>query len=351
MRKIILSLTFVTALIGIIIGLFLRAKGPKPNLSTLTPPEKLSIVGVTASFDEEASLQRFAQAADKLSVYSPGFYNISPDGQLQRLPVKHRDVFLSLARQNKLTILPLIGDGFDGRRVQLLLNNQEIQKEFIRQLVAEAKAEDFDGWALDIEVLSPRDRESFTRLIRAVSADLHDSGLLLKVILFAKTAEKSSYPGQAQDYAALGQYVDYAGLMFYTVHNERTGPGAQAPLSWYRETLAYAQSQIPKDKIIVGLTTLGFEWGPATVRELTFPQTIKRIADYGATVRYDSASSSAVAIYVKDGSEYVIWYEDSDTITEKMRIAVEEFGQHTFAFWRLGAEDPKLWDFITNYSN
>ncbi len=361
MSKIIVSVTLlVAALIGITIGLFLQVKEPKSvqlppqkeqNVPAPTPQKKISIVGVTASFDEETSLQRFAEVADKLSIYSPGLYNISRAGQLQQLSVKHRDTFLSHARNNNLTILPLIGDGFDSSRVQLLLNNKEIQKEFIRQLVEEAKNQDFDGWALDIEVLSPQDRDAFTEFIRDVAFDLHDNGLLLKVILFAKTAQKSSYPGRAQDYAAIGQYADFLGLMFFTFHNEATGPGAQAPLSWYRDTLSFATSQIPKEKIIVGLTTHGFDWGVGRGREVTYPQAEERINTYSATVHYDQIDSSAVATYEKDGVEHVIWYEDATTIVEKMKIARDKFNLSTFAFWRIGAEDPKLWSLIPNISN
>lgn len=306
----------------------------------------VSVFGWTGFWDEDRSLKNLETAVQFLDGFSPGFYHITPEGKLGQQPVVHRELMFDLARSRGLSITPVIGDDFDFARVDRLLYDETIQQAFIEQLVEEAEAEGFDGWDINIESVTKEDRDAFSTFIRRAAQVLHEHELTLAVTVFARNKQETFTSALAHDYQVLGQAADRVQMMLYLYHNDDTVPGAQAPLDWYREVLAYALDWIPKDKIVIGISSHGFDWSEESVESLTFPEIQERIAQVNTLVTYTPDGSSAVAEYNRGGISHELWFEDTKTIMKKVSVAIEEFGLGKFIIWRVGAEDPGLWEKI-----
>lgn len=317
---------------------------------TPIPLSKMEIVGWYASFDDDKADEALPKAIDSFDVFAPMFYRILPSSTLgpHRFPQR---VFLeSEAKERNIPIAPVLTDESDSVRVQRLLNNKEIQNKFIDDLVAEAKNNNFSGWSLDIENLKSSDRQAFSQFIKNAYTKLHANDLKLYVIVYAKEEGEKYDPALAHDYKTLARYADEIQIMAYNYNNDLTGPGGQAPLDWYRKVLGNAVKTIPREKILIGLSTHGYDWNGDEVTGLTYPEVIELLKKNNAQAIYNPQQSAQVAKFTDaKGTMHEVWFEDAETVTEKMKIARDEFGINKFAFWRTSAEDPMLWSEVEKY--
>lgn len=318
---------------------------PTPS-PTLSGQKEIELVGWYSYWDEERSLQSLRSNIHHLDTFSPMLYRVMPDGSLGKHRVDTRKEVLQLAKEHNIPIAPAIGDESDYKRIRTLLYDPSVREQFTAQLIEEAKKENFVGWVVDIEVLQSTDRVAFSSFVEELARELHANALKLFVVVFGRTERESYDPALAHDYRALGRFADQVQLMIYGYHSEFTGPGGQTPLDWYRTVLAYAINTIPRDKILAGLSTHGYDWSDNSVEGLTFPEVDEILSAYKAQLSYDQYESSAVSSYKEGQESHTLWFEDAQTITEKVRIARDEFGISTFALWRIGAEDPTVWEKI-----
>lgn len=328
-------------------------EGVTTNLSDTEAPalSEISISSWLAYWDEEETLQGLRRTAPYLDGISPIWYRIMPDGSLGTYPVANREAIRKIAREENLTITPMIGDDFDHTRVRLLLTDAGDQQQFREQLLSEALAQGYHGWELEIETIEAADRDDYTKFVAALARDLHRHNLTLTVTVYAKDRDRPFSAAAAHDYQALGRIADRIQLMTHSYYNDDTGPGGQAPRDWYRAVLRYAIANVPPEKIVVGLSTHGNEWSEETyINSYTFQEVISRLARLKPQISYDQLQSSAVATFRIRDEQRSLWFEDTITILEKIRLAQQEFSLPRFILWRVGAEDPKLWENLLSSS-
>lgn len=323
-----------------------QAANPSPKVKRSVGEAK--IVGWTAYWDEKNTYDSLIKSVNYLDSFSPILYRIEKDGSLGRLNVLNRKEVLALARQKGIPIIPVLGDDFDFARVSLILRSEEAGKKFINQLVSEAQKEGFDGWDIDIESLREKDQEAFSRFIKNAAETLHKDNLKLNVVVFARVGNDDNPAAKAQDYQELGKAADEVRIMMYGASDEDTKPGGQAPIGWVRQVMEYTISRIPREKIVVGLSTHGYDWQEEGAQPLTYLQIEKRIGEATSSVTFDNEVSSAVFKYKRDNQDHVIWFENSRAIMEKMNLILNDFGVDKIALWRVGAEDPQIWAFLEN---
>lgn len=344
-------LLFIFIIFAFVIFARINLDANKNNISPTSLPKpslvvgELEITGWFAAWNSEKAADVLPPVIDTLRTFSPMLYRIMADGSLGRHSMSNREEILSYARDKNVPIAPVITDESGAARVQILLNDSQTQNKFIDDLVAEAKEEGFIGWSIDIEKITSKDRDKFSSFVRNLSSELHANNLKLYMIAYGRDADETYDPALAHDYKVFGHYADQVQLMIYYYSNEYTAPGGQTPLKDYRSVLTYALENIPREKILIGLSTYGNDWGGKDdeVEGLTYQQVEQKIKEENPDISYDSNELSMVARYTQGDTDHILMYENAKTITEKMRIAREEFGINKFAFWAIGNEDPELW--------
>lgn len=358
-RKIIIVITFLLIFLTLIIAtiaLFKVYKDPQTAKIVLTPtptPTKMNLktelTGWLASWDDTDAPTALPETINYFETFSPMLYKIMPGGELGRHQISNRTFILNQARENNIPIIPVITDESDTASVNRILSSNTIQNNFIDELIDEAKAEDFAGWAIDIEILKSGDEQKFSSFIKNAATQFHENDLKLNVIVFGRVEKESYDPARAHNYKTIGRYADQIQLMTYNFNNDYTDPGGQTPLNWYRDVLKYAVTNVPPEKILVGLSTHGYDWTGDEVVGLNFDDAIELIEENNSEVKYDSKNSSNYSNFTDDsGEKHSVWFEDAKSIKEKVDIAKNEFGINKFALWRLTAEDPKVWESLKN---
>jgi spore germination protein YaaH len=115
-----------------------------------------------------------------------------------------------------------------------------------------------------------------------------------------------------------------------------------APADWVQDVIAWTVTQVPREKVIIGIVLLGYDWGdgPGVTVDHEQARSIARAND--ATIRRSEDGSPWFAYSDSSGTRHEVWYEDSQSARAKLTL-VSEYGLGGAFFWRLGGEDPRIW--------
>lgn len=282
-----------------------------------------------------------------LSVF---FYGFQDDGTLVEPPDE------GLLAQGKafgaglmLVLASIDGsETFSTPHVSRFLNNEAAQDKVLAALLPVMAEKGYRGLDVDFEYIPAQDKEKFLAFLGKARDLLHAHGLVLHAALAPKT--RPDQPGllyEAHDYAAIGAIVDSALLMTYEWGYAYGEPMAVAPLPQVREVLAYAVTEIPPWKLLLGIPNYGYDWTlpPAAHRRARVvgnQEAVTIAAQTGAEIHYDDRVQAPTFRYRQDGQEHQVWFEDARSIRAKLRLA-QEMDLTGVGYWSLMRPFPQNW--------
>jgi spore germination protein YaaH len=282
---------------------------------------------------------------------SPWIYGIARDGRIvAQVPERAAETAAGMAqlRRSGVPLVPTIANVTNGRwayePVANMLHDPAAMTRHINDVVALVQRENYAGIDIDYEDLRATDREAFTTFTTRLGEALHDKNRILSVALFAKTTDAGDdQRNVAQDYAALGEAADEVRLMAYDYHWAASMPGPVAPITWVRDVLAYAKTQIPPGKVVLGVPVAGFDWVDGQGEPVSWLQCFGRSRAYHATLQYDRLSQSPSFRYTDaQGRAHEVWFENAESTTAKLEVA-KTAGIRGVYLWMIGGEDDRTW--------
>jgi cellulose synthase/poly-beta-1,6-N-acetylglucosamine synthase-like glycosyltransferase/spore germination protein YaaH/peptidoglycan/xylan/chitin deacetylase (PgdA/CDA1 family) len=309
---------------------FVSLKEHYPQIDLLFP-EWLHVLSA------DGNLQGVSEANELFPVVSGGRVH----------PVDDRVMSFLKAQKAEVEVFPLINNYDPVTRQWLssvgeLLNDPAARQNFRNQLLVFLASDRFKGAALDFEEIPLQSQPGFRALVEEMGQDLHGRGLKLYVNVPVSDRD--------YDYAALAARSDGLVLMNYDQHQTTSRPGPVAAQEWFKTNLQQALKNIPKDKIICAIGNYGYDWALSGkkkqvvgVTNNTVQEAWLHARESEAEIDFDPEALNPHFAYLEDnGVEHEVWFLDAVTTFNQMRAA-RELGIHTFALWRLGAEDRSLW--------
>lgn len=230
-------------------------------------------------------------------------------------------------------------DHFDGEAVHLLLKNKDLQDRFIANLIKKLKHYNFQGVNVDFEELIEKTDEPLIAFQKNLYTQLHAEKLLV--------TQDISPDNDDYDPKILDKYNDYIFLMAYDQHTETSNPGDISHQVWVEKQLDDICSKISSEKVILGLACYGFDWPDQSVgKNITYQQAIANASRYNAKIKFDPISANLSYTYTDEGQvKHQVFFTDAATNFNLIRKA-DDWGIAGVGIWRMGAEDPRLWEFI-----
>jgi len=215
-----------------------------------------------------------------------------------------------------------------------------------------AKYPAYRGLSLDIESLEDQDGAAYLNFIQALYAQMHARKLRLYVNVAVAASDA--------DLRAIAANSDGIVLMNYDEHQTTSEPGPVASQQWFTGNLVRVLNVVPKDKLICGLGSYGYDWtlsipsvkhGKAAKPEIVNTDNLsvsdawERASDSDADMDLDYDTLNPHFEYIDEDANqrHVVWFLDAVTLLNEMRAA-RQLGLQTFALWRLGEEDSSLWN-------
>ncbi|MCM1025191.1 MAG: glycosyl hydrolase family 18 protein [Roseburia sp.] len=241
-----------------------------------------------------------------------------------------------------LTLTPFGSDGnFNNRLIHSVVNSREYTENLIRNLLAVMEEKGYEGVDIDFEYILAEDRDAFTDFVRRVAEAMRERGYRTSVALVPKTsAGQEGLLYEGKDYRALGEAADHVLLMTYEWGYTYGPPMAVAPLNQVRRVVEYALTEIPGEKIDLGIPNYGYDWPLPYERGKTKAVTINNIQAVriaiaqGAEIQFDQVAESPYFRYTEEGVEHEVWFEDVRSLQAKFRL-IQEYGLRGCGYWQI----------------
>jgi spore germination protein len=348
--SIVLAAVGITTVLAVMDALDGAADQDDVQTEEVAPPV---VIGYVPYWDQTRGFDVTSEHPDLFDEISPVWYSLEPTGEIVLTDAEHTTVDRTAVRrlqEQGVRVIPTVTNLRDGEwdpeAVQAMLHRPEAMETHIRELVRLTLDEGYDGVDIDYEHLRAADRDAYSTFLTDLAAALHAEGKLLTTAVHPKTSE-SGYGERnaAQDFRAIGAAADQVRVMTYDYSWEDSPPGPVAPAGWVEEVIAWTVTQMPPEKVVLGIVLLGYDWGPERGETVDYEQAQDTAAEHQATVRRADDDSPWFAYDDTSGRQHEVWYEDADSVAAKVPL-VDQYDLAGAFFWRLGGEDPDVWSVV-----
>ncbi len=262
-----------------------------------------------------------------------------------------------------ITVIPTVTETADMGAFARTLADPQRQAKLRDALAAIAEQPGNDGIDLDFEDMAigsgnvaqaAQVARLYPRFLARLCTTLHAAGRSCEVTVMAKnTAGRLDSDGldtDVYDYAALARVADRIQIMAYDDHVPSGAAGPIAPWPWVESVLDYALTQIPADKVVLGIPAYGYDWssqGGGT--SLTGPGAEALAASVHSGVGWSETDAEPYFSYrtgpKRDRITHTVWFEDATAIYDRAVLAADD-KLGGIALWAAGDEDPATWTML-----
>ncbi|MFN2541764.1 MAG: polysaccharide deacetylase family protein [Chthoniobacterales bacterium] len=263
-----------------------------------------------------------------------GELQIDADARLPKFAATHGIALMPL-------LTNLAGDSWQPEAIENLAHGpQERQQRFIDRVVAVLRNARAAGVVVDWEQIDPAYKKDITAFIDKFADALHydDKQLWLCV-----------QPGQDLEYIdfdELSDNVDRFVALLFDETSDVDPPGPLGSRSWFEGWLHVLLDGADTRQWIVALGSYGYDWtiGAKKAELISFPEAMSRAKNAGVETAEVKAPAYSPYFYFEDGDkEHGVWFLDVATFLNELR-EVRDQKAGGFALYRLGTEDPAIWD-------
>lgn len=309
-------------------------------------------IGYVPYWDQANAFATVQQHPGVFDQVSPVWYSLDGNARVISADDQHADI-------DKAMVTSLRGKGKKVIPTITSLRNGDWQPQLVRSMLSSPGAMDthvaairdlavgsgYDGIDIDYEDLTADDRDNYSTFLQRLAGALHKEGKLLTSSVYPKDSEPGQNPhNMAQNYAAIGAACDQVRVMTFDYSYETSKAGPVSPLDWVDRMIAWAVTQVPAKKVILGVVLLGYDW-PVDGRgvSVTHEQAAKLAKDNGTPIAHQDPGRSPNFGYVDPGgTKHDVWFEDATSTAPKLAL-IDHYGLGGALFWRLGGEDPQTW--------
>ena len=204
----------------------------------------------------------------------------------------------------------------------------------IARLVDSAR---YHGVVIDFEGMTPNDLDQLLAFTRAVADSVRAHGVTT-VVIAVPAGDTAAYPA-----ALLLESADLIMPMLYDQHWSASPPGPIAAPEWVTRNLGTRVAEVGAARIVAAFPLYGYRWRKTAETEVVSFDDARRLTTMTNTLLVRDNVSATLHATSPEGWD--LWISDR-VLLETLVRGARQLGVRTFALWRLGLEDPAVWDFI-----
>ncbi|MCL5773238.1 MAG: glycosyltransferase [Firmicutes bacterium] len=328
------------------------ASPPIPQPSRNVPPKSFQseLIGFFVNWDD-TSFTSLKENIFRLDILAPEWIHLEGgDGSIILDDPARQNIVISYIRQNRpaLKILPLVNNfnnqtmEWESGKLTKMLFDPGACRRTIDNLLQVIQSKGFSGICVDFESVPEKSQPALKVFMREIYARFHPLGY--EVIQVVPIAD------QAFNYKALSQFCDYMIIMAFDEHWGTSLAGPVASQEWYEDGLKSRFSEIDPSKCIIAIGNYGYDWKGNEENGLpvSFQEAVRIARESEGEITFDSDVFNPTFDYYdeKDKLHYV-WFLDAVTAFNQIVVG-QRYKPHGYALWRLGAEDPSIWQVFDN---
>lgn len=303
------------------------------------------------------NLSRLAPFWFRLNQYDPA--DLETAGAFTQTQARN---IIEAAHNRGLPVIPVIHNflyqnkSFTKNLVTKMLSTPESRNECIENIIKLIEHYNFDGVNMDFEGIRASDRDRLSVFYQELGDRLRAKGYIFTAAVPAKERDNFGNPWAAPyDYEAIGKAADQVMLMMYNEHGfPGSGPGPVSSIGFNHSVVNYAIKKIPAHKIILAEPVFGFDFNLETGKHeyLSHELAMRKVRDFGSAPLFDLYTQTPFFSYVNPDNDqrHEVWYENASSLKRKLDL-ISQYDLGGLALWRLGMEDPQIWQAIREKVN
>lgn len=338
--------------------------------SNLIPGQTLNIILPQPTYDREIdvngyvypnvsreTLQRTLPYLTYITVFT---YGIQDDGSL--IDVNDEEI-IELARQYGVAPIMQISSltergTFSTEIAARLFSDEAMQDKVIEEIVRTLDEKRYEGVDADFEYVEAQYADAYVAFLEKLRARINPLGYELFVAVAPKyNADQEGLLYEGHDYAGLGAAADGVLTMTYEWGYSRGEPQAVSPVDKVRRVIDYAVSEIPSEKIFLGMPNYGYDWrlpfveGETVARSLSNVDAVSLAMQMNAAIEFDDISQAPYFRYfVRENGrpvEHIVWFEDAKSVAAMLDL-IDEYSLRGVAIWNLMRYFPQMFLVLNN---
>ena len=303
------------------------------------------ILGYYVNWDD-ASFSSLKEHLDHLDMIIPEWLHLTEaDGSLREDdPIHRRQVTQYIrSRYPDLPITPLInnwnGTEWEGEKVAKLVEDPKTREKLIQGLLEYLDKNGFQGVSIDFENLPHRAQLGMLTFMSELYSATRSRGFSVSMNVPALDP--------AWNYSEYAKVADFLIVMAYDEHWSSGSAGPIASVGWFTQVLVKQIAEIPPEKLLVALANYAYDWPPTgPAQEKTFGEAVLTAKESGATISLDANSLNPYFDYEDDDNAlHHVWMLDAVSLFNQL-VAARALHPRGYALWRLGSEDPAVWNIL-----
>lgn len=319
-------------------------------------------------WDYDRGLETLKQNKGDFDTVMPVVYELNEDGSLKMTKGESWKSIQEYANSENIKFMPSIAM-FDHELFSKVLKDDENLDRHVSAILSEIENNRLDGIDLDYESTKFEDKDQYQKFIKELTTGIdqleqdQNREITLSVTVLAKWGENTLYPSlpetrEVQDWKFLAEYADQIRIMAYDFTSQYSkNAGPIAPTPWIRLVLNKAVNEIPREKIILGVHTYGYNWTTTVLNtnlgiegfELnpptdeikadayTYDQIVEIMRKYKGEEKYNPLWNENYYYYERPEGKRTLVFINKKGLKARQDLA-KEYGIQGTSYWRLGGD-------------
>jgi spore germination protein YaaH len=238
----------------------------------------------------------------------------------------------------------------DSKQNFAILENTALQNALISDTIATARAHDFEGIVLDLEV-SALPFDSLIQQISSFNKQFYQAARKEKLYYAVSLYGDTFFRIRPFDVKSIAANSDEVMIMAYDFHKSRGNPGPNFPLSGkekygydYHSLVEQFGKVVPKEKLTVIFGFFGYDWAVNKEKNMMthgVPLSLNQIRERFITdcrfnacsLKRDTLSTEPSISYTdNEGLSHLVWFEDHESVAKKQEF-LKNKGITSFSYW------------------
>ncbi len=317
----------------------------------VNPTKSIIINGYTYPEIQREKLIKILPYLTFLTVFTYGFTNngdlVYPnDEELIQLA-------LDFGVAPAMHISTLTAEGyFSNELAAILLASAELQERLINNIIYTMEEKGYKALDIDFEYLPSEYKNNYINFISVLTEKLNAKGMYTLIALAPKTsAGQQGLLYESHDYFGLGRAANFSLLMTYEWGYTYGPPLPVAPLPNVEAVIRYGVTDIPPQKILMGIPLYGYDWKipyvKGTMAKSISPVEAVEIAlNTNSEISYDDYQQAPFFYYAENRQQHIVWFENMQSIYSKLNL-IEKYDLAGMGLWNIVRDFPQFY-MLTN---
>lgn len=301
-----------------------------------------------------SSLAQVLSATKGVNVISPTWFYLNDNqGGIHSLASSD---YVNYAHQHDVEVWALVSnlENPDVDTTQVLTHTS-YRENLTNNLISMAIQYDLDGINVDMEALKTDAGEGYIQFIRELSIKCEKNDIVLSIDNYVPSSYTAFYNRAEQ-----ALFADYVIIMGYDEHYKGSKEaGSVASIDFVTKGISDTLKEVPAEQTILGLPFYTRLWAETPEKDdkvkvtsevvrMNAQQTV--VNNSGVSPKWSDKYGQYYLEYTRDGVTYKMWMEEEKSIEQKLKAAKQAKIAGT-SVWKLGMENPSVWDTIIKYVN